>query len=79
MMMIKEVHLSINDHLTISFYLSHILLAGVVNVLTTTPLWVVNTRLKMKGLGSRTGHGSSERVANQYSGLLGMMAVHGFV
>ncbi|XP_021933842.1 peroxisomal membrane protein PMP34 isoform X3 [Zootermopsis nevadensis] len=45
-------------------------LAGVVNVLTTTPLWVVNTRLKMKGLGSRTGRGSTEHVADQYSGLL---------
>ncbi|XP_047362343.1 peroxisomal membrane protein PMP34 isoform X1 [Vespa velutina] len=27
-------------------------LAGVINVLTTTPLWVVNTRLKMKGISS---------------------------
>ncbi|XP_046813775.1 peroxisomal membrane protein PMP34 [Vespa crabro] len=27
-------------------------IAGVINVLTTTPLWVVNTRLKMKGIGS---------------------------
>jgi len=43
-----------------------------VNVVTTTPLWVVNTRLKMKGLGSRAGHGTAEHVADQYSGLLGM-------
>jgi hypothetical protein len=43
-----------------------------VNVLTTTPLWVVNTRLKMKGLGSRSGPGSTQHVADQYSGLLGM-------
>lgn len=28
-------------------------LAGVVNVFSTTPFWVVNTRLKMKGLGYR--------------------------
>lgn len=28
-------------------------LAGVVNVFSTTPFWVVNTRLKMKGLGHR--------------------------
>ncbi|KXJ68746.1 hypothetical protein RP20_CCG001878 [Aedes albopictus] len=28
-------------------------LAGVVNVFSTTPCWVVNTRLKMKGLGHR--------------------------
>ncbi|XP_047362360.1 peroxisomal membrane protein PMP34 isoform X2 [Vespa velutina] len=27
-------------------------IAGVINVLTTTPLWVVNTRLKMKGISS---------------------------
>lgn len=26
-------------------------IAGVINVLTTTPLWVVNTRLKMSGIG----------------------------
>lgn len=26
--------------------------AGVINVLTTTPLWVVNTRLKMAGIGA---------------------------
>lgn len=45
--------------------------AGIVNVFTTTPLWVVNTRLKMKGLGSRTGHGPAEHVADQYSGLIG--------
>lgn len=42
--------------------------AGIVNVFTTTPLWVVNTRLKMKGLG----RGSAEHVADQYSGLIGM-------
>jgi hypothetical protein len=49
-----------------------VLLPGVVNVFTTTPLWVVNTRLKMKGLGSRTGRGSVEHVADQYGGLIGM-------
>ncbi|KAI4480424.1 hypothetical protein M0802_012967 [Mischocyttarus mexicanus] len=27
-------------------------IAGVINVLTTTPLWVVNTRLKMKGVNN---------------------------
>jgi hypothetical protein len=26
----------------------------------------------MKGLGSRTGHGTAEHVADQYSGLIGM-------
>ncbi|EEB10455.1 Peroxisomal membrane protein PMP34, putative [Pediculus humanus corporis] len=37
-------------------------LAGVVNVLTTTPLWVVNTRLKMKGIKNHK--------QNNYDGLL---------
>jgi hypothetical protein len=55
-----------------SVSLTCILLAGIVNVFTTTPLWVVNTRLKMKGLGSRTGHGTADHVADQYSGLIGM-------
>ncbi|PSN39434.1 Peroxisomal membrane protein PMP34 [Blattella germanica] len=45
--------------------------AGIINVLTTTPLWVVNTRLKMKGVSCKTGHGHSgaSNVANQYNGL----------
>uniref|UniRef100_A0A2M4AX21 Putative mitochondrial carrier protein n=1 Tax=Anopheles triannulatus TaxID=58253 RepID=A0A2M4AX21_9DIPT len=50
-------------------------LAGVVNVLTTTPFWVVNTRLKMKGLdqqhgrllGGGTGSGSSVRNGGHHS------------
>ncbi|KAK3910993.1 Peroxisomal membrane protein PMP34 [Frankliniella fusca] len=32
-------------------------IAGVINVLTTTPLWVVNTRLKMSGIG----HGKDQK------------------
>ncbi|XP_011698556.1 PREDICTED: peroxisomal membrane protein PMP34 [Wasmannia auropunctata] len=36
--------------------------AGVINVLTTTPLWVVNTRLKMRGL-------TPERNNNEYTTL----------
>ncbi|XP_059474945.1 peroxisomal membrane protein PMP34 [Neocloeon triangulifer] len=36
-------------------------LAGIVNVCVTTPLWVVNTRLKMKGIGAKSGsHGETE-------------------
>ncbi|XP_046432616.1 peroxisomal membrane protein PMP34 isoform X2 [Neodiprion fabricii] len=31
-------------------------IAGIINVLTTTPLWVVNTRLKMKGIESHHEH-----------------------
>lgn len=39
-------------------------IAGVINVLTTTPLWVVNTRLKMRGIGL-----TSERNNNEYTTL----------
>ncbi|XP_012223433.1 peroxisomal membrane protein PMP34 [Linepithema humile] len=39
-------------------------IAGVINVLTTTPLWVVNTRLKMRGVG-----GAPERNNNEYTTL----------
>lgn len=46
-------------------------LAGVVNVLSTTPFWVVNTRLKMKGLGQKSRNSHSEVHSNvQYDGLL---------
>ncbi|EZA58944.1 hypothetical protein DMN91_010672 [Ooceraea biroi] len=39
-------------------------IAGVINVLTTTPLWVVNTRLKMRGIGV-----TPERNNNEYTTL----------
>lgn len=39
-------------------------IAGIINVLTTTPLWVVNTRLKMKGIEV-----TSERNNNEYTTL----------
>ncbi|XP_052894938.1 peroxisomal membrane protein PMP34 [Anopheles moucheti] len=45
-------------------------LAGVVNVLTTTPCWVVNTRLKMKGLGQQAKRNGSGGTDVQYDGLL---------
>uniref|UniRef100_A0A182QKN9 Peroxisomal membrane protein PMP34 n=1 Tax=Anopheles farauti TaxID=69004 RepID=A0A182QKN9_9DIPT len=51
-------------------------LAGVVNVLTTTPCWVVNTRLKMKGLRqqqrgpSSSSSSSSNHNDVKYDGLL---------
>ncbi|KOC60633.1 Peroxisomal membrane protein PMP34 [Habropoda laboriosa] len=41
-------------------------IAGIINVLTTTPLWVVNTRLKMRGVGH-----SQERNNNEYNTLYG--------
>lgn len=40
-------------------------IAGIVNVFTTTPLWVVNTRLKMAGLKNQ------KKV--DYKGLVGML------
>ncbi|XP_054286938.1 peroxisomal membrane protein PMP34 [Macrosteles quadrilineatus] len=40
--------------------------AGVINVLTTTPMWVVNTRLKMSGIG----HGRSPSRLPRYNGIL---------
>ncbi|KAH0955195.1 hypothetical protein HN011_010536 [Eciton burchellii] len=39
-------------------------IAGIINVLTTTPLWVVNTRLKMRGVGL-----VPERNNNEYTTL----------
>lgn len=40
--------------------------AGVINVLTTTPLWVVNTRIKMQGLPTVDTHHQT-----RYRGLIG--------
>lgn len=40
-------------------------LAGIVNVLSTTPFWVVNTRLKMKGV-----QGHSNDLNKNYNGLI---------
>ncbi|XP_058125593.1 peroxisomal membrane protein PMP34 [Anopheles ziemanni] len=50
-------------------------LAGVVNVLSTTPFWVVNTRLKMKGLeqqrrGDASTVGNGQHSSVRYNGLL---------
>ncbi|XP_055701063.1 peroxisomal membrane protein PMP34 [Phlebotomus papatasi] len=43
--------------------------AGVVNVLTTTPCWVVNTRLKMKGIKASGGQDNAP-YSNLFEGLL---------
>lgn len=40
-------------------------LAGIINVLSTTPFWVVNTRLKMKGIKEQ-----SNKQTDNYSNLL---------
>jgi len=52
-------------------------LAGVINVLTTTPLWVVNTRIKMQGLAAKSnGNGHSLREHN-YTGLVdGLLKIY---
>lgn len=39
----------------VDFCLQHFdLFSGIINVLTTTPLWVVNTRMKMAGINRQT-------------------------
>ncbi|CAN7937246.1 unnamed protein product [Ixodes hexagonus] len=43
--------------------------AGVINVLTTTPLWVVNTRIKMQGAKLVAGDRDSLRKYPRYEGL----------
>lgn len=42
--------------------------AGVVNVLLTTPMWVVNTRLKLQGAKFR----NEDLHQTQYSGIYGV-------
>ncbi|XP_018357903.1 PREDICTED: peroxisomal membrane protein PMP34 [Trachymyrmex cornetzi] len=44
-------------------------IAGVINVLITTPLWVVNTRLKMRGVGLTLERNNNE-YATLYDGLV---------
>lgn len=41
-----------------------LIISGVINVLATTPLWVVNTRLKMRGIGQ-----AQEMNNNEYNTL----------
>lgn len=45
-------------------------LAGVVNVVTTTPLWLVNTRIKLQEARIRTSEGEIQRRQQKYSGLI---------
>lgn len=44
--------------------------AGIVNVLMTTPLWVVNTRLKLQGATFRT-KGLECSKTRKYEGIIG--------
>jgi len=56
-----------------TFYiLMYMFILGVINVLTTTPLWVVNTRLKMKGVGVTLERNNN----NKYTTLYGTLAFH---
>ncbi|XP_024947450.1 peroxisomal membrane protein PMP34 isoform X2 [Cephus cinctus] len=48
----------------------------VINVLTTTPLWVVNTRLKMKGIGT-SGEQNNNNYNTLYDGLLHIWKTEG--
>ncbi|KAL9956071.1 hypothetical protein ACROYT_G037492 [Oculina patagonica] len=45
-------------------------LAGIVNVLMTTPLWVVNTRLKLQGATFRTKDLDSSSKTRKYKGII---------
>ncbi|XP_076323097.1 peroxisomal Membrane Protein 34 [Tachypleus tridentatus] len=45
-------------------------LAGAVNVIATTPLWVVNTRLKMQGVKLRAGDSLRLKKTQCYNGIL---------
>ena len=44
-------------------------LAGAINVFTTTPFWVVNTRMKMQGIKSRAGASRSAQRYPSYDGI----------
>lgn len=48
------------------------LLLGVVNVLVTTPLWVVNTRLKLQGARFR----NEDIQPTHYNGIMGNFKRH---
>ncbi|XP_072743846.1 peroxisomal membrane protein PMP34 [Anoplolepis gracilipes] len=59
---LKELRSRRNQTASSDLFIASI--AGIINVLTTTPLWVVNTRLKMRGIEV-----TSERNNNEYTTL----------
>lgn len=58
---------SLKSYILLSLCPPLFLFAGVVNVLLTTPLWVVNTRLKLQGAKFR----NEDIVPTNYSGIIG--------
>ena len=51
---------------------------GVINVYATTPMWVVNMRLKLQGKANRGSNQSSDLETNrapQYKGMLGELQI----
>ena len=48
------------------------IISGVINVLMTTPLWVVNTRLKVQGAKFETENYQEEKKV-QYKGIIGKL------
>ena len=49
---------------------------GVINVLSTTPLWVANTRIKLQGVNLKTEE-MSKTTQYKYNGLLGKWIISG--
>lgn len=69
-MIVNYLVLCLYNRLCIGHF--HCIFLGVVNVLATTPMWVVNTRLKLQGK-SRKLQSSEHRAreAPHYKGMLG--------
>lgn len=63
----RFANVDINHSQRLLWLLSASLSLGVVNVLVTTPLWVVNTRLKLQGSKFR----NADIRPTNYSGILG--------
>lgn len=51
--------------------------SGIANVLTTTPFWVVNSRLKMKGLSGNRNDDETSKYSNLFEGLMYIAQIEG--